>query len=103
MTLNSTAIVCTRQPLRVQHHATFIVDLESLKSREDIKCDDCGSWRSNSNTKYQFTKKYNAWFQIEKDESQKEGESLTLKRDYFVLRGDTDFRRRIDTIICKLK
>ena len=74
-------------------------DLDSLKSREDIKCDGCGSWRCNSNTKYQFTKKDNAWFRMEKDKSQKEGKNLTLKRDYFMLRGDTDFRKRIDTII----
>ena len=45
--------VSHRQPLQVQHHRTFIVDLTSLQSPEDVKC-DMGSWRNKSSSKFTF-------------------------------------------------
>ncbi len=36
--------VCTSQPLQAEHHCTFVVDMNSLVSSKDIKCDDMGVW-----------------------------------------------------------
>ena len=53
--LPSSPKICTRQPLEVYHHATFLVDLEALSSAQDIKCDDVANWRTSSNDKFYFT------------------------------------------------
>ena len=47
-----TEYVCGQVPLRVQKNATFIVDIGSLGSVGDVKCDDVGSWRNSSNVKF---------------------------------------------------
>ena len=98
--------VCHKQPLLVEHHRTFVVDISSLASQKDIKCDDMGAWRNNSSHKYPFS--------IEFEENGKVGDitavskncsnrSITLKREYFQLKHDIhdDVRKRIDTIIGK--
>ena len=53
--LPSSPRICTIQPIEVYHHATFLVDLEALPSTQDIKCDDVGNWRNNSNNRFYFT------------------------------------------------
>ena len=100
----STQFVCTHQPLHVEHNRTFVVDLESLKSHEDVKCDDIGSWKNQSQNKFCFTKDENKWLLMEKkDEEISKLEFMTLKRQYFSLQGDEeDFRRRIDIVTSKL-
>lgn len=45
---------CSQQPLHVEHHRSFIMDTQVLKSIDDIKCDDVGSWVHNSNKKFKF-------------------------------------------------
>ena len=47
-----TEYICGQVPLRVQKTAKFIVDVGSLGSVGDVKCDDVGSWRNNSNVKF---------------------------------------------------
>lgn len=99
--------ICHRQPLLVEHHRTFIVDISSLKSPKDLKCDDMGSWRNNSSHKYSFDVEWDENGNIEKITSTKnssENRCLTLKREYFQLNHDIheDVRKRIDTILGKL-
>lgn len=53
-TLLPISVACTQQPIHVEHHRTFIVESEALKSIEDLKCDDCGCWVNNSNKKFRF-------------------------------------------------
>ena len=36
--------VCHKQPLLVEHHCTFVVDVSSLAAQKDIKCDDMGAY-----------------------------------------------------------
>ena len=92
------------QPIGVERHCSFIVDLHSLKSCDDIKCDDVGSWQNNSCNKFQFVHHNGAFKLVEKDFLKELGmeEVSTLKRSYYSLKDDGgDFRRRIDTIYCK--
>lgn len=51
----SSSKVCSIHPLKVYHHAIFLVDLEALPSAQDIKCNDVGNWRNNSNDKFYFS------------------------------------------------
>lgn len=36
--------LCTKQPVRVCHNATFVVDLNSLDHHQDIRADENGVW-----------------------------------------------------------
>jgi hypothetical protein len=96
------ALVCSHQPLRVEHNVSFIVDLEALKSKSDVKCDDAGSWRNNSNAKFPFTKDGDELIQCT-NSGNASNEEILLKREYFGLQdgNDNDFRKRIDTIHCE--
>ena len=95
--LPSSPKICTRQPLEVYHHATFLVDLEALPSAQDIKCDDVGNWRNNSNDKFYFTLEAmddNSTRVIAAESS--DTDVATLRREYYMLKHDNDFRKRID-------
>lgn len=37
-------VLCTATPLNVGHNVAFLVDNSKLKSIDDIRCDDMGSW-----------------------------------------------------------
>ena len=100
--------VCKKQPLLVEHHRTFIVDLASLKSQKDIKCDDMGTWRNNSSNKFCCNVEWDDDGKIEnmtvvKSKNKNQDCTFTLKREYFKLNHDVhdDVRKRIDTIVGK--
>ena len=100
--LVSNLLVCSHQPLHVEHNRSFIVDLKALKSHGDIKCDDSGSWTNNSCNKFKFNNDGNQWVLCEDCDSSSCENQLTLKRTYFRLKDgrSDDFRRRIDLIQC---
>ena len=95
--------VCTTQPLQVEHHRTFIVDINSLLNMKDIKCDDMGVWLNRSSHKFCFS--VTGGDEIDVNicaTKEKSGENVvTLKREYFSLKDNEydDVRKRIDTII----
>lgn len=95
--LPSSSKVCSIQPLEVCHHATFLVDLEALPSTQDIKCDDVGNWRNNSNDKFYFSVEWmddNSALVTAAESS--DPDVATLKREYYMLKHDNDFKKRID-------
>ena len=91
-----TLLVFNCQPINVEHNRLFLVDLNTLKLKNDIKSDDSGSWINNSCNKYQFVKYEDNWTQC--NHGGCESQKLTFKRTYFRLKSDGDFRRRIDLI-----
>ena len=98
------AKVCTVQPLRVQEHATFIVNLPSLKLTSDVKCDDIGIWNNNSNDKFFFKVSWTDDLEVEILRAKNGGKNhAVLKREYYTLKHDNDFRKRIDFLYCKFK
>ena len=100
-----TEYVCAQ----VQKNATFIVDMASLGSVGDVKCDDVGSWRNNSNVKFPMVLSNNVdtagrpatSVRVLSDEEtiDEEERKVILKREYYRLNHDVynDFRKRIDT------
>ena len=94
----SSSKVCSIQPLEVYHHATFLVDLEALPSTQDIKCDDVGNWRNNSNDKFYFSVEWmdDNSAQVTAAESSNP-DVATLKREYCMLKHD-DFKKRINIL-----
>ena len=102
----SAKLVCSHQPLQVEHNRTFLVDLQSLKSHEHVKCDDIGSWENQSYNRFLFTKDENEWAISNQNQADKRStaETVTLKREYYSLKdddGNCDFRRRIDSVTSK--
>ena len=95
----SSSEVCSIQPLEVYHHATFHVDLEALPSTQDIKCVDVGNWRNNSNDKFCFSVEWtdDNSAQVTAAESS-DPDVATLKREYYMLKHDNDFEKRIDIL-----
>ena len=104
-TLLPISVACMQQPIHVEHHRTFIVDTEALKSMEDLKCDDCGCWLNNSNKKFRFVvdKSGNVSKDV-REEINGPAVVLMLKREYFCLKDGilNDFRKRIDVICGRL-
>ena len=87
---------------RVYHHASFLVDLEALPSTQDIKCDDVGNWRNNSNDKFYFSVEWmdDNSAQVTAAESS-DPDVATLKREYYMLKHDNNFKKRIDILFRK--
>ena len=87
------------QPLEVYHHASFLVDLEALPSTQDIKCDDAGNWRNNSNGKFYFSVEWmdDNSAQVTAAESS-DPDVATVKREYYMLKHGNDFKKRIDIL-----
>lgn len=81
--------VCSIQPLRVEHHRSFIVDLQSLRNTKDIKCDDMGRWRNNSSDKFYFKVETDdvGDFSIEMADKNSAGSEhvVMLRREYYSL------------------
>lgn len=99
----------------MEHHCSFIVDLEALQIAADVKYDDMGAWKNNSSHKYYFQFSH-AIDNVDNDSDDDDGSNvttiiptkdpkiknaITLKRAYFALRHDVhnDVRKRIDTIL----
>lgn len=103
------AYICTKMPLRVQKNVTFIIHLGSLDSVGDVKCDDVGSWRNNSNVKFPMALSSDTATQDTSVRALAAGETIDeeeerkviLKREYYRINHDfyDDFRKRIDTFI----
>jgi hypothetical protein len=49
----------------VEHNRLFLVDLNALKSKNDIKCDESGCWINNSCNKFKFVKYEDKWTQCD--------------------------------------
>ena len=99
-TKDSSVPVCAQKPTKVTGNVSFIIDLRSLTSKDDVKYDESGSWRNNSCTKFKFARVEDEWVQqTRKKDLHKE--TISLKREYFALNGKYNLRRRIDTITSK--
>ncbi len=54
MDVDDQSKVCKVPPTGIANNVTFLVDLQRLKSESNIKCNDMGNWRNNSNKKFTF-------------------------------------------------
>ena len=117
------ANISKSQPLQVEHHRSFVVDLEALPNVEDVKCDDMGAWKNNSCHKFYFLIEDKNDVHTNDDDGDDDDEdddeddddddddddelaiiptkdrnpktTVILKRQYYSLRHD-DVRKRID-------
>ena len=45
--MNTDGKVCSKVPINVEHSCTFVVDSSKLGLLNDVRAEDCGSWRNN--------------------------------------------------------
>ena len=106
MGVDNESKVCKVPPTAIANNVTFLVDLQGLKSENDVKCDDMGHWRNNSNKKFTFYVEWTDDFEAKIHTSQnssEERQQVTLKRECYRLNniGEDDLRKRIDWIYRK--
>ena len=93
--------ICQSVPKNVNYNGTFLIDTSDLRSLEDIKCDDMGSWTNNGVRKL--------YLNIENHESPKKIQVKVIKRSgkkpscrhwcltrtYYMYKESTDFKKMI--------
>ena len=96
--------VYTSVPLNVQTNCNFIVNTENLKSMEDIRCNDCGSWINNGTRKLYLEirnetdpKKIKVKV-LQRGGKAPRGRCWCLTRSYFVLKQSKDFKKVITSL-----
>jgi hypothetical protein len=86
MSVGDQSKVCRVPPTGVANNVTFLVDLQELKSENDVKCDDMGNWRNNSNKKFTFYIEWTDDFQTKihtNQDSMGGKQQVTLKRESY--------------------
>ena len=93
--------ICTSVPINVETNASFVVSTQYLKSVEDIKCDDNGSWLNNGVRKVYLSivneknpKKIEVKV-LKRGGKAPGGKSWCLTRTYFILKRSKDFKKVI--------
>ena len=88
-------MICTMQPVNVEHNAVFIVDLGKLNNVKDLYCDDMGSWQYNG--------VYHSWLTVndigfvstlgKQKPSEVASDMYCITKKYFVHRTSSDLKK----------
>ena len=98
------SILCIAPPKNVAHNVSFLVDVGSLKDKEDVKCDSMGVWKHTGSPKRFFRVQKRKDGSVDTvspmplDVSAKNDETYTLKRVYFVNVSDNEVRKTMATL-----
>ncbi len=102
--------MCTAAPLNVAHNAAFLVDHRRLKNKNDVKCDDMGSWRNQGTrtipftvtTKNEDTRRVILYSNknptLDSNNAAKNQDIKRLKKIYFTNAQDKDVRKIVSYI-----
>ena len=86
--------LCSDHPVLVQNNVCFVVDLSTLKSRDDIRADDLGTWKCTGSRVHSFSAKMsNGQCLIVNDESATH--IVHIRRQYHVHGTDSDLHRMV--------
>ena len=89
---------CRTAPNNVSHNVCFLVNVASLKSRNDWKSDDMGAWKNNGVQYYQFGVKDGSVFPVASSLCE-DGTSLyTVKRVYYKNKSSPDLRKIVSIL-----
>ena len=91
--------VCDKQPLRIRETKAFVVDTDKLRSPDDLKADDLGSWKNDG--------QHSRWFKVGTEDGKvlrvefcsgkpkNDSSAYCLHRHYFVHHSTQAFKRKI--------
>ena len=104
---HETERLCISQPINIQNNVTFLIDNVKMKNRDDIKCDDMGSWKRTGTPKSVFHvyrnkdgsfKDIKHVTRIETSAAELDSKMYILKRTYYVNNSSDDLRKIISTL-----
>ena len=82
--------MCVAPPINIAHNVTFLVDNASLKSPEDLKCDDMGAWDHTGTPKKEVAVTYTKDGTVDNvtdkcpNDVIKDKKNVVVKRVYYV-------------------
>ena len=95
-------MICSIQPLNIEHNTVFVVDLTMLKKTKDIFCDDMGSWNYNG--------VFIVWLKVDEDgftttygkvKPDRVDNLFRLTKKYFVHKTSNDLKKTVAFIAGK--
>ena len=79
-----TEFICQTTPRNVSHNTCFVINVSSLKSKNDWKSDDMGAWENKGVQRFYYVLNEKGEFvRINRDDFVESGQKFTLKRTYF--------------------
>ncbi len=86
-------LVCRKVPTAIRHNVCFLLDRSSLKSENDWKCDDLGSWKNNGVQRHRFCLDEGEVLPVDVDDPLQEGIKYIVKRTYFKNNSAPDLKK----------
>ena len=86
-------MACTTVPSNVSHNVCFLVNTALLKSRNDWKSDDMGSWKNNGVQYYHMVMREGSLFPVDENSAESEDHVYILKRIYYKNKSSPDLRK----------
>ena len=86
------ATTCKILPHCISHNVCFLVDATHLKSQNDWKSDDMGSWKNNGVQHLPFVLQDEMVYSADEIQSECDGKLYTMKRIYFKNKSSPDVR-----------
>ena len=79
-----TEFKCQTTPRNVSHNTCFVINVSSLKSKNDWKSDDMGAWENKGVQRFYYVLNERGEFvRINRDDIVESGQKFTLTRTYF--------------------
>ena len=83
-------------PVSVEHNVSFVIDLTSLSSPNDVRADDLGSWKCTGSRRLTFMVKFGpTTCHVVSSVSGSGGTQVQIRRQYHVHGTDSDLHRMI--------
>ncbi|KAK3726557.1 hypothetical protein QZH41_001960 [Actinostola sp. cb2023] len=87
-------VLATAPPRHVEHNCIFVVDLSQLANKEDVKCDDLGTWRNNGlKTRCYVVDEEGTPKTVDDDDVLPGETTYTLKRQYYKNKSSPDLKK----------
>lgn len=98
--------LCVAPPINIAHNVTFLVDNDSLKKKEDLKCDDMGAWEHTGSPKKDITVTYTSKGKVDDiidtskclDIVAEHSKNFVIKRAYYVNKTSKDLKKMFCTL-----
>ena len=88
-------LICCTHPVSVENNVCFVVDLSTLKDRNDIRADDLGAWKCTGSRVLTFSVKCSEKGCRVVNSNSKGSVVINVRRQYHVHATDRDFHQMI--------
>ncbi len=92
------ATTCKIVPHCIPHNVCFLMDATRLKSQNDWKSDDMGTWKNNGVQHLPFVLQDDNVYSADEIQSECGGESYTMKRIYYKNKSSPDVKKIVSIL-----